>query len=149
MFLSVNVAQGSRNMCPIDAFIQARRISHWDFSQTRRNCQYCIRGLTMWKQKIQAKNVTSSADWTWDLHLKWLVSTLRVYFARIPYSAQAQLPPPSHPENENLVRTWHLEFQVGKKLAKIPPPLMTYVEGAGVWRLIAVFPKETVSFGIV
>ena len=71
------------------------------------------------------------------------------YFAQNSFSAPTQVfkecwsgvpPPPS--ENGNLVRTWHFGFELG---LKYPPPPMTYV-GAGVWRLIAVSPKDTVSF---
>ena len=85
-------------------------------------------------------------------HVEYLIGRYLIECILLEYPILPRhnsLLPPSHPENENLVRTWHFEFQVGKKLAKIPPPLMTYVEGAGVWRLIAVFPKETFSFEIV
>ena len=50
-------------------------------------------------------------------------------------------PPPPH-ENEKLDTSWHLGFELGWS---IHPP--TYA-GAGVWRLIAVFPKHTISFVI-
>ena len=84
MFLSVNVAQGSRNMCPIDAFIQACRISHWEISH-------------------------------------------RVYFARIPYSAQAQLPPPPPPPPPTpKMKIWSglgtLSFRLVKSWPKYPLP---------------------------
>ena len=53
------------------------------------------------------------------------------------------VPPTPPPENENLVRTWHFAFEL--VWSTTTPQPRTYV-GAGVWRLIAVFPKDTVSF---
>ena len=99
----------------------------------------------------------------------WLI------LARTPYSSQARLPPPPNQtlplfqmKNWSGLRT--LSFRLVLSWAKYPPPPkmkiwsglgsfrlvlgwqntlpppMTYVERAGVWRLIAVSPKDTVYF---
>ena len=52
-------------------------------------------------------------------------------------------PPP--PPNENLVRILHFGFQLVWSNPPAPRPPRTYV-GAGVWRLVAVSPKDTVLF---
>ena len=76
--------------------------------------------------------------------------------------------PPPPPENENLGRSWHFEFELVWRVPPPHPPKMKIwadlgtlslswsgeyphplFHGARMWRLIAVSPVDTISFSLL